>query len=58
MFIGELKVIDMVINEFSQLFEIYESEVKDVLKKVEDIEVFLENGEKGRELNEINEQLY
>ena len=28
--VGELKAIDMVINEFSQLFEIHESEIKDI----------------------------
>ncbi|ADM36612.1 hypothetical protein ACT3UT_00265 [Bacillus spizizenii ATCC 6633 = JCM 2499] len=58
MLIGELKAIDMVINEFSQLFEIHESEAKDVSKKAEDTEAFSENGEKGREPNETNEQLY
>lgn len=58
MLIGELKAIDMVINEFSQLFEIHESEAKDVSGKAEDTEAFSENGEKGREPNETNEQLY
>ncbi|WP_394233534.1 hypothetical protein [Niallia oryzisoli] len=28
--VGELKAIDMVINEFSQLFEIQESEITDI----------------------------
>lgn len=41
--VGELKAIDMVINEFTQLFEIHESEV---LKKEDD--------EIGDEMNETN----
>lgn len=34
--VGELKAIDMVINEFSQLFEIQESEVMDAPDKKKD----------------------
>lgn len=35
--VGELKAIDMVMNEFSQLFEIHESEVMEIPnKKTED----------------------
>ncbi|MCY7901489.1 hypothetical protein [Bacillus inaquosorum] len=51
MLVGELKAIDMVINEFSQLFEIHESETTDDSKK----EASSENGEKGMELNETIE---
>ncbi|MCY7865436.1 hypothetical protein P9G43_17760 [Bacillus spizizenii] len=58
MLVGELKAIDMVINEFIQLFEIHESEAKDVSGKGEDTEASSENGEKGKEPNETNEQLY
>ncbi|MHC5563564.1 hypothetical protein ACYSN5_13570 [Bacillus spizizenii] len=58
MLVGELKAIDMVINEFIQLFEINESEAKDVSGKGEDTEASSENGEKGKEPNETNEQLY
>lgn len=46
--VGELKAIDMVINEFIQLFEIHESEV---LKKEE---TALEISEKGDEDLETN----
>ncbi|OUL03550.1 hypothetical protein B0W20_14460 [Bacillus spizizenii] len=58
MLVGELKAIDMVINKFIQLFEIHESEAKDVSGKGEDTEASSENGEKGKEPNETNEQLY
>lgn len=58
MLVGELKAVDMVINEFSQLFEIHESEAKHVSGIDGDTEAFSENGEKGREPNETNEQLY
>ncbi|WP_409509479.1 hypothetical protein ACK2WG_03085 [Bacillus spizizenii] len=58
MLVGELKAIDMVINEFIQLYEIQESEAKDVSGKGEDTEASSENGEKGKEPNETNEQLY
>lgn len=42
--VGELKAIDMVINEFVQLFEIQENEMKDSTM----------NKEKGMESNEAN----
>jgi hypothetical protein len=49
--VGELKAIDMLINEFIQLFEIQESEAAD--KKREDKEAS-NNDEKGIEMNETN----
>ena len=45
--VGELKAIDMVINEFSQLFEINEDEMVDSKKTVD-------HTEEGIELNETN----
>lgn len=42
--VGELKAIDMLINEFVQLFEIQENEMKDSTM----------NKEKGMESNEAN----
>ncbi|MFF2753627.1 hypothetical protein ACFVR1_07710 [Psychrobacillus sp. NPDC058041] len=58
---GELKAIDMVINEFTQLFEINESEITDLPdnnEKVEDsvsaTKEFLDNSEEGNELNETD----
>ncbi|QFG00783.1 hypothetical protein PB01_19375 [Psychrobacillus glaciei] len=59
--VGELKAIDMVINEFVQLFEIHEKETMDTPKNnegeensVEDSEKSLDNDEEGIELNETN----
>lgn len=49
--VGELKAIDMLINEFIQLFEIQESETAD--KKSEEKETS-NNDEKGIEMNETN----
>ncbi|MGE7758447.1 hypothetical protein [Peribacillus sp. NPDC097895] len=49
--VGELKAIDMLINEFIQLFEIQESEAAD--KKSEEEEPFNNDG-KGMEINEKN----
>jgi hypothetical protein len=34
--VGELKAIDMVMNEFSQIFEIHESEVMEIANKKTD----------------------
>ncbi|MFE4142870.1 hypothetical protein ACFX4I_13425 [Peribacillus sp. YIM B13472] len=47
--VGELKAIDMLINEFIQLFEIQENEAAD--KKSEEKET---SNEKGMEMNETN----
>ncbi|HEY9576146.1 MAG TPA: hypothetical protein VIR64_00585, partial [Pseudobacillus sp.] len=60
--VGELKAIDMVINEFVQLFEIHESEVMGPPnKKKEETEISisdrkepLHNGKKGIEYDETN----
>ncbi len=60
--VGELKAIDMVINEFIQLFEIRESEVTEVpTNKDKETEIFLtpseeslDNDKKGIELDEEN----
>ncbi|MGG0848046.1 hypothetical protein [Peribacillus simplex] len=49
--VGELKAIDMLINEFIQLFEIQESEAAD--KKSEEKETS-NNSKKGIESNETN----
>ncbi|MED3690878.1 hypothetical protein P4534_19090 [Peribacillus butanolivorans] len=49
--VGELKAIDMLINEFIQLFEIQESEAAD--KKNVEMETS-NNDEKGIEMNETN----
>ncbi|MGE7691253.1 hypothetical protein ACQKMI_18830 [Lysinibacillus sp. NPDC097214] len=51
--VGELKAIDMVINEFSQLFEIHESETLDTPDSQEN-EKSLNNDEEGNNLNENN----
>ena len=45
--VGELKAIDMVINEFIQLFEIQEDEMIDSKKSVD-------SSEKGIEVDETN----
>ena len=45
--VGELKAIDMVINEFIQLFEINEDEMVDSKKSVD-------SSEEGIEVNETN----
>lgn len=59
--VGELKAIDMVINEFIQLFEIQENEAMDVPSNNEETENLildsnksLENREEGIESNETN----
>lgn len=54
--IGELKAIDMVIAEFTQLFEIQESDLVEVSEEQsEEVEKAIENHEaKGNELNETN----
>ncbi|MBG9796181.1 hypothetical protein ABD76_28610 [Paenibacillus dendritiformis] len=60
--VGELKAIDMVINEFIQLFEIHISEAVEVSKTNSgETETFLPAGkdskpdaEKGRECDETN----
>jgi hypothetical protein len=60
--VGELKAIDMVINEFIQLFEIHESEAMETTNKkneeteaaVLDSKELLDNDEKGMESNETN----
>ncbi|MDZ5605541.1 hypothetical protein U2I54_00045 [Bacillus pseudomycoides] len=50
--VGELKAIDMVINEFIQLFEIHESEATET--SVVERKDSLENSEKGMDLDETN----
>lgn len=61
--IGELKAIDMVINEFIQLFELHEGEAMEVPneKKNEEADTSvleskesLNNGKKGSEFDETN----
>lgn len=59
--VGELKAIDMVINEFTQLFEIHESESLESYKKNQEIssrvtksEKVLESNQKGIDSNEEN----
>ncbi|WP_391118337.1 hypothetical protein [Psychrobacillus sp. L3] len=59
--VGELKAMDMVINEFVQLFEIHENETMETPKDnegeenlVEDSEKSLDNNEEGIEFNETN----
>ncbi|TQR29011.1 hypothetical protein C7Y47_19165 [Lysinibacillus sphaericus] len=52
--VGELKAIDMVINEFIQLFEIHESETMAPSDSEEDNEKSLKNDEEGNNLNENN----
>ncbi|MFJ7733651.1 hypothetical protein ACIQXF_17435 [Lysinibacillus sp. NPDC097231] len=58
--VGELKAIDMVINEFTQLFEIHESETMETSNMTEDdnstidSEATLGNDEEGKDLNESN----
>lgn len=47
--VGELKAIDMVINEFVQLFELHESEAAELDRKRS-----IEHEEKGIDLNETN----
>ncbi len=56
--VGELKAIDMVIDEFVQLFEIHANEVTDTLSNNEESENLakdskksLENDEEGTELS-------
>ncbi|QDQ03240.1 hypothetical protein FOH38_23970 [Lysinibacillus fusiformis] len=53
--VGELKAIDMIINEFTQLFEIHESEAMDT----SDENVETENSELGNEksLNNGKEEI-
>ncbi|WP_019422178.1 hypothetical protein [Paenibacillus sp. OSY-SE] len=60
--VGELKAIDMVINEFIQLFEIHESEeIETHINKNHHMEISesesaesVDNGEKGIESDETN----
>ncbi|MFC0560569.1 hypothetical protein [Halalkalibacter alkalisediminis] len=59
--VGELKAIDMVINEFVQLFEIHETEIETTNKKNEETEPSevesketLDHEERGSEENETN----
>ncbi|MGM1047403.1 MAG: hypothetical protein ACQEXX_14795 [Bacillota bacterium] len=59
--VGELKAIDMVINEFIQLFEIHENEVMDIPNNNEETEnsvldskKSLDNDEEGNRFNETN----
>jgi len=58
--VGELKAIDMVISEFTQLFEIHESETMETSNMTEDdnstidSEATLANDEEGKDLNESN----
>ncbi|MFB7157706.1 hypothetical protein [Lysinibacillus sp. NPDC056232] len=52
--VGELKAIDMVINEFSQLFELHESETIDISVSQEEDENSLNHDEEGNNLNENN----
>lgn len=60
--VGELKALDMVINEFVQLFEIQEHETKEqpnkiiekMKKSVLDDKDSIDNSEKGMDLNETN----
>ncbi|WP_459499087.1 hypothetical protein [Bacillus sp. C1] len=49
--IGELKAIDMVINEFSQLFEIHESETTEVQGEKNEVTeaAAIDRNEKGME---------
>lgn len=54
MLVGELKAIDMVINEFIQLFEIHESETTDASDNQEENEKSLDHDEEGNNLNENN----
>ncbi len=49
--LGELKAIDLVINEFVRLFELHESEMLD-MKETEDKE--LDQREKGTNYDETN----
>ncbi|ARK29823.1 hypothetical protein BkAM31D_08095 [Halalkalibacter krulwichiae] len=55
--VGELKAIDMVINEFSQLFDIQESEVMEFLsKKKEERQAYKRKTEgEGIKSHETNE---
>lgn len=50
--VGELKAIDMIINEFIQLFEINEDEATEI--SVLDSKESLDNSEKGIEINGEN----
>ncbi|MBM7603145.1 hypothetical protein JOC75_001115 [Metabacillus crassostreae] len=59
--VGELKAIDMVINEFTQLFEIQEGESLESFKKGKGYssekskgEKLLESNQKGLDFNEEN----
>jgi len=51
--LGELKAIDMVINEFSQLFEIHESETLDTPDNQQDVKS-INHDEEGNNVNENN----
>ncbi|MFJ5788929.1 hypothetical protein ACIP9G_02480 [Lysinibacillus sp. NPDC093197] len=54
--VGELKAMDMVINEFIQLFEIQENETMDMISEEENIEnkESMPNEAEGKEINETN----
>ncbi|MGE7928905.1 hypothetical protein [Lysinibacillus xylanilyticus] len=52
--VGELKAIDMVINEFIQLFEIHESEMMASSESQEDDGKSLHLDEEGNKLNANN----
>ncbi|MFJ7662483.1 hypothetical protein ACIQXW_08785 [Lysinibacillus sp. NPDC097162] len=54
--VGELKAMDMVINEFIQLFEIQENETMDMISEEENIEnkESMPNEVEGKEINETN----
>lgn len=47
--VGELKAIDMVINEFIQVFELYEADDE---KELSDKEPLYQSDKKGNEVNE------
>ncbi|KAA6449372.1 hypothetical protein [Bacillus swezeyi] len=54
--VGELKAIDMVINEFSQLFEIHESEAMELPdKKHEETKAFVSESEASLDKGENDE---
>ncbi|UNK16072.1 hypothetical protein MNQ98_16160 [Paenibacillus sp. N3/727] len=50
--VGELKAIDMVINEFIQLFEIHENEVMDIPSNNEDKEISVLDSKKSLDNDE------
>ncbi|WP_078548442.1 hypothetical protein [Litchfieldia alkalitelluris] len=52
--VGELKAIDMVINEFSQLFEIHESEAMEISNNKNAVDL-KKNHDESREINKEEE---